>query len=41
MPDVALFVTGLMITLVVVVGCLKLGKAEEREARLRADAHRS
>jgi hypothetical protein len=35
MPDLALFVTGALITLVVVAGCLKLGRAEEEEARRR------
>lgn len=40
MPELALFVTGTLITLVVVVGCFKLGQAEEREARLRAEARR-
>ena len=40
MPDVALFVTGLLITGVVVVGCFKLGRAEEEAARLRAETNR-
>jgi hypothetical protein len=36
MPDLALFVTGSLIMLVVAAGCLKLGRAEEAEARRRA-----
>jgi hypothetical protein len=40
MPEVALFTTGLLITLVVVAGCIKLGREEEREAKLRASARR-
>lgn len=35
MPELALFVTGSLIMLVVVAGCLKLGRAEEAEARRR------
>ncbi len=35
MPDVALFIAGSLIMLVVVAGCLKLGRAEEAEARRR------
>ncbi len=35
MPDLALFVTGSLVMLVVVAGCLKLGRAEEAEARRR------
>ena len=35
MPDMALFATGSLIMLVVVAGCLKLGRAEEAEARRR------
>lgn len=36
MPDLALFVTGFLITLGVVAGCVKLGQAEAREAEMRA-----
>lgn len=36
MPEVALFATGTMIMLMVFAGCLKLGRAEEAEARRRA-----
>jgi hypothetical protein len=36
MPDLALFVTGTLIMLVVAAGCLKLGRAEEAEARRRS-----
>ena len=35
MPDLALFVTGSLIMLIVVSGCLKLGRAEEAESRRR------
>jgi len=35
MPDLALFATGTLIMLVVVAGCLTLGRAEEAEARRR------
>jgi hypothetical protein len=35
MPDVALFVAGTLITLIVTAGCLKLGRAEEAESRRR------
>lgn len=38
MPDLALFVTGSLIMLVVAAGCLKLGRAEEAEARRRASS---
>lgn len=37
MPEVALFANGTMIMLIVVAGCLKLGRAEEAEARRRAN----
>jgi hypothetical protein len=35
MPDLALFVAGSLITLVVAAGCFKLGLAEEAESRRR------
>lgn len=40
MPELALFVTGSLIMLVVVAGCLKLGRAEEEEARKRVGLRR-
>lgn len=36
MPELVLFVTGFLIMLVVVAGCLKLGRAEQAEAQRRA-----
>jgi hypothetical protein len=36
--DIALFVTGFLIALIVVAGCIKLGREEEREALLRQRA---
>jgi hypothetical protein len=39
-PELALFVTGTLVTLVVVVGCFKLGQAEQQEARVRAESRR-
>lgn len=38
MSDIALFTTGFLITMVVVAGCIKLGREEEREALLRQRA---
>ncbi|HYQ30157.1 MAG TPA: hypothetical protein VER04_23165 [Polyangiaceae bacterium] len=35
MPDLVLFVAGSLITLTVIAGCLKLGRAEEAEALRR------
>jgi hypothetical protein len=37
-PDIALFATGFLITMMVVAGCMKLGREEEREALLRQRA---
>lgn len=35
MPEIALFVTGSLVMVVVAAGCLKLGRAEEAEGRRR------
>jgi|GEM_PF-4290384 len=40
MPELALFVTGSLITIVVIAGCLKLGSAEAQAARVRASQQR-